>query len=73
MGNGQSLTVITENSTQFEDDSSNDLNGDESFNLDELAIDTDYVEIEAYQKMGIRAFIFSDPGGYTLEFFAWTR
>ena len=22
---------------------------------------------------GIRAFIFSDPGGYTLEFFAWTR
>jgi predicted enzyme related to lactoylglutathione lyase len=22
---------------------------------------------------GIRSFIFSDPGGYTLEFFAWTR
>ena len=22
---------------------------------------------------GIRAFIFSDPGGYTLEFFAWTH
>jgi hypothetical protein len=48
MGNGQSLTVITDNSTQFEDKSSNDLNGDESFNLDELAIDTDYVEVEAY-------------------------
>jgi predicted enzyme related to lactoylglutathione lyase len=25
------------------------------------------------QETGIRAFIFSDPGGYTLEFFAWTR
>jgi len=49
MGNGQSLTVITENNTQFEDDSSNDLNGDESFNLDELYLDTDYVEIEAYR------------------------
>jgi predicted enzyme related to lactoylglutathione lyase len=25
------------------------------------------------EETGIRSFIFSDPGGYTLEFFAWTR
>lgn len=49
LGNGQSLTVQTDNSTRFEDDSSSDSNGDGSFNLGELAIDTDFVEIEAYQ------------------------
>ncbi len=49
LGNGQSLSVQTDNSTQFEDDSASDTNDDDSFNLDELAIGGDYVEIEAYQ------------------------
>jgi hypothetical protein len=49
LGNGQTLTVRTDNSTQFEDDSASDLNDDDSFNLTELAIGTDFVEIEAYQ------------------------
>ena len=49
LGNGQSLSVRTDNSTQFEDDSASDLNDDGSFNLDELAIGIDFVEIEAYQ------------------------
>ena len=49
LGNGQSLSVRTDNSTQFEDDSASDLNDDGSFNLDELAIGSDFVEIEAYQ------------------------
>lgn len=49
LGNGQSLTVHVDNSTQFEDSSAFDLNDDNSFDLDELAIDTDFVEIEAYE------------------------
>ena len=49
LGNGQSLSVQTDNSTQFEDESASDLNDDESFNLDELAIGVDFVEIEAYR------------------------
>lgn len=49
LGNSQSLEVQTDNSTQFEDDSSSDLNDDDSFNLDELAIGTDFLEIEAYR------------------------
>jgi hypothetical protein len=54
MGNGQSLAVHTDNSTQFEDDSSGDSNGDESFNLDELAIDSDYLEVRAWLDDGGR-------------------
>ncbi len=50
LGNGQSLQVHTDNGTQFEDDSDSDLNDDDSFNLDELAVGTDFVEIEAYQE-----------------------
>jgi len=49
MGNGQSLDVQTDYSTQFEDDSASDLNDDDSFNLGELAVDTDFVEVEAYK------------------------
>ena len=49
LGNGQSLSVQTDNSTQFEDESASDLNDDESFNLDELAVGVDFVEIEAYR------------------------
>jgi hypothetical protein len=49
LGNGQSLSVQTDNGTQFEDESASDLNNDESFDLDELAIGVDFVEIEAYQ------------------------
>lgn len=49
LGNGQSLDVQTDNGTQFEDNSDSDLNDDDSFNLDELAAGTDFVEIEAYQ------------------------
>ena len=49
LGNGQSLEVQTDNSTRFEDDSDSDLDDDDSFNLDELAVGTDFVEIEAYQ------------------------
>jgi len=48
MGNGQILVVYTNNSTQFEDDSSLDINNDDSFNLDELSIGTDYVKTEVY-------------------------
>lgn len=48
LGNSQSLDVHSDNSTLFEDVSSSDSNGDESFNLDELAIGMDFVEIEAY-------------------------
>ena len=49
MGNSQSLEVRSDNSTLFEDDSSSDSNGDDSFNLDELAIGMDFVEVEAYR------------------------
>jgi hypothetical protein len=48
MGNSQSLQVVTDNSTMFEDQSSFDSDGDGSFNLDELAIGSDYLEVEAY-------------------------
>ncbi len=47
LGNAQSLVVITDNSTQFIDDSSFDLNQDDSFNLDEL-VNSNFVEIDAY-------------------------
>jgi lactoylglutathione lyase len=30
-------------------------------------------EPEDTEETGIRSFIFSDPGGYTLELFSWTR
>lgn len=49
LGNSQTLTVQTDNGTQFEDDSSADLNDDDSFDLGELVLNTDFVEIEAYQ------------------------
>lgn len=49
MGNSQSLDVHTDNGTLFEDDSASDTNDDDSFNLDELAVGTDFVEVEAYQ------------------------
>ena len=49
LGNGQSLEVHTDNSTRFEDESHSDLDDDDSFNLDELAVGTDFVEIEAYE------------------------
>jgi len=48
IGSGNTLEVWTDNSTQFEDDTSFDSNGDESFNLDELALGTDYVSLDAY-------------------------
>lgn len=49
LSNGQSLTVHTDNSSLFEDNSASDLNDDGSFNLDELALGTDFVEIEAFE------------------------
>ena len=49
MGNSQSLEVLSDNSTLFEDDSSSDSNDDDSFNLDELAMGMDFVEVEAYR------------------------
>jgi len=49
LGNGQSLVVHTDNSTMFKDGSSSDLNDDGSFNLGELALGSDFVEIEAYE------------------------
>ncbi|MCU7919754.1 MAG: hypothetical protein KZQ95_15560 [Candidatus Thiodiazotropha sp. (ex Epidulcina cf. delphinae)] len=45
LGNSQSLTVETDNSTQFEDSSDFDHDDDGSFNLNELT-DSDYVELE---------------------------
>ncbi|MEW8026230.1 MAG: DUF5666 domain-containing protein [Candidatus Thiodiazotropha sp.] len=45
LGNSQSLNVITDNSTLFEDSSDFDQDGDGSFNLDEL-MGGDYVEVE---------------------------
>jgi cytoskeletal protein CcmA (bactofilin family) len=45
LGNGQSLAVMTDNSTLFDDSSDYDLDEDGSFNLDELR-DGDYVEVE---------------------------
>jgi cytoskeletal protein CcmA (bactofilin family) len=50
LGNGQTLVVVTDNSTLFEDSSDFDLDGDGSFNLDELR-DGDYVEVEL-KRMG---------------------
>ncbi len=49
LGNSQSLTVNTDNSTLFEDNSAADSNGDESFNLDELASGSEFLEIEAFR------------------------
>lgn len=49
LGNSQSLVVHTDNSTMFKDSSSSDLNDDGSFNLGELALGSDFVEIEAYE------------------------
>lgn len=48
LGNSQRLDVHSDNSTLFDDSGSSDSNGDESFNLNELAIGMDFVEIEAY-------------------------
>jgi len=48
LGNGQSLDVHTDNGTRFEDDSSMDLNDDDSFDLDELLPGSDFLAIEAY-------------------------
>lgn len=47
MGNSQSLLVHLDNTTLFKDNTDNDLNDDDSFNLNELS-NTDFVEIEAY-------------------------
>ncbi len=49
LGNSQSLEVRTDNSTLFEDNSSSDLDDDDSFDLNELAAGMDFVEIEAYE------------------------
>lgn len=46
--NGQTLDVLTDNATLFKDESGMDLNGDDSFGLDELASSGEFVEIEAY-------------------------
>lgn len=48
LNGSQSLSVTTDNSTQFIDDSSSDSLGDDSFNLGELILNTDFVEIDAY-------------------------
>ena len=48
IGNSNTVVVWTDNSTQFEDDTRFDSNGDESFNLDELQLGTDYVKLDAY-------------------------
>ena len=48
LGNSQDLVVNTDNSTLFEDDSSLDVNGDDSFNLDELAAGSEFLKIEAF-------------------------
>ncbi|MCU7907100.1 MAG: hypothetical protein KZQ76_14915 [Candidatus Thiodiazotropha sp. (ex Epidulcina cf. delphinae)] len=45
LGNGQTLTVGTDNSSMFEDSSDYDHDDDGSFNLNELT-DSDYVEVE---------------------------
>ncbi|MES9834777.1 MAG: DUF5666 domain-containing protein [Candidatus Thiodiazotropha sp. DIVDIV] len=50
LGSGQSLAVVTDNSTRFEDSSDFDLDEDGSFNLDELR-DGDFVEMEL-KRMG---------------------
>ncbi|MES9972606.1 MAG: DUF5666 domain-containing protein [Candidatus Thiodiazotropha sp.] len=50
LGNSQSLPVITDNSTMFEDSSDYDHDDDGSFNLDEL-MEGDYVEVEL-RRMG---------------------
>ena len=49
LGNSQSLVVNTDNSTLFEDNSAADSNGDESFNLDELASGSEFLEIKAFR------------------------
>lgn len=50
LGNSQSLNIVTDNSTLFEDSSDFDQDDDGSFNLDEL-MDGDYVEVEL-KRMG---------------------
>jgi hypothetical protein len=47
VGNGETIDVRTDSGTVFKDDSSLDLDGDDSFNLDEL-IGGQFLEIEAY-------------------------
>ncbi len=47
MNGTQNLTVQTDNTTLFEDDSSSDSDGDGSFTLTELS-STDFVEVDAY-------------------------
>lgn len=48
MGGGQSLDVHTDNSTLFGDHSEEDLNDDDSFDLNELSEGLEFLEIEAY-------------------------
>jgi hypothetical protein len=47
MGNGVTLTVISNSDTLLEDDSSSD-SGDGSFSLSELVVGSDFLEVEAY-------------------------
>jgi hypothetical protein len=46
LGNSQSISFTTDNSTAFEDSSSMDSDGDGSFTLNELMIGSDFVEVE---------------------------
>lgn len=46
LGNSQSISFTTDNSTAFEDSSSMDSDGDGSFNLNELMVGSDFVEVE---------------------------
>ncbi len=48
MGNGERLTVASNNSTLLEDDSSSDSADDGTFSLSELISGSDFVEVEAY-------------------------
>lgn len=49
LGNGQALTVLTDNTTLFKDSSSFDLDDDGSFDLGELAAGSDFVEVQVYR------------------------
>ena len=57
--NSQTIDVVTDNSTTFEDSSDEDTDDDGSFTLDELT-DTDYVEVEV-------SFNGSDYYAYSIE------
>ena len=51
LGDGETIVIATNSGTTFEDDSELDLDGDDSFDLDELRPGSDYLDVEAYASL----------------------